>query len=631
MATSKLNKRASAAVAVAIAGAMLITGTLAWTSLGQGARNEAIVDINPGGRLHDDFNGSNKDVYVENFGDDTYGVPIYARIRLDQYMEIGEEAGMKEITADRKAVPLEAGADINDSKTWSTFIPGEDGLIDEESAFAEYWKWSWGNDSTDNRYYMPTFNKNKDSLLADINGTYEGTDKEDEEYFDDYTKYGKNSSKTEIATYDHDSDTDEDYDKVTEDKDLPWNEADVYRIEEVHQAQKISYTAEVMTMEEWKEKGCQPGPYWVYDVDGWAYWAQAILPGETTGMLLDGITMTEKPEENWYYGINVVGQFVTQSDMSAFIMNGETITDDALILLGAASETENGIDIFGDDTIGAGESGEYTAAVTYAGVPANTQPAFTWTVGDAEGKSISGVTVNNGLLTVNESVPIGTEVHLKATEVLLAEEEAEPRTITKKVTVVKSYKDWSIQPVDAGDAALNYFDDLVTFISEGNETIVWSADSEEIVLTESTKDGVPAVTVGFSEDIKNGIIKPTQRIYTLTAADAGDQTQSVSYDIVYQVRDITVSDSDGTRVEEEYQVSDSQFDKEKYFRVEETAFISWEVQHNGQPIDVEVDEYNRLTWSFAENGAGTYIVTVYYDNGTDVGITKSFQFMKTAD
>jgi len=31
-----------------------------------------------GGRLHDDFNGANKNIYVENFADE----PILARIRL---------------------------------------------------------------------------------------------------------------------------------------------------------------------------------------------------------------------------------------------------------------------------------------------------------------------------------------------------------------------------------------------------------------------------------------------------------------------------------------------------------------------------------------------------------------------
>ena len=71
--------------AVAVSAAILLGGTYAWQSISQTALNEKIVEVNPGGRLHDDFDGTNKDVYVENFGD----TPIFARVRLDEYMEIG--------------------------------------------------------------------------------------------------------------------------------------------------------------------------------------------------------------------------------------------------------------------------------------------------------------------------------------------------------------------------------------------------------------------------------------------------------------------------------------------------------------------------------------------------------------
>ena len=91
MATTTSNKRKKAVAATVAAAAILLAGTFAWTSISQNALNEAIVDINPGGRLHDDFNGTNKDVYVENFNTGVDAVPIFARVRLDEYMEIGQE------------------------------------------------------------------------------------------------------------------------------------------------------------------------------------------------------------------------------------------------------------------------------------------------------------------------------------------------------------------------------------------------------------------------------------------------------------------------------------------------------------------------------------------------------------
>ena len=74
---------------------------------------------------------------------------------------------------------------------------------------------------------------------------------------------------------------------------------------ETHTA-KTTLNATVMTMQEWIDAGAKPGPYWVYDTDGWAYWAEAIEPDTSTGLLLDGLTQLSVPDDDWYYGINVV-------------------------------------------------------------------------------------------------------------------------------------------------------------------------------------------------------------------------------------------------------------------------------------------------------------------------------------
>ena len=87
---SKSPKKAVVAViAVAAAAASLMGGTFAWQNIRQTALNEASDIINPGGRLHDDFNGTNKDIYVENFADE----PILARIRLGEFLALTVNAG----------------------------------------------------------------------------------------------------------------------------------------------------------------------------------------------------------------------------------------------------------------------------------------------------------------------------------------------------------------------------------------------------------------------------------------------------------------------------------------------------------------------------------------------------------
>ena len=63
--TSKKKKAGIAALSVSMAALIALSGTFAWQSITQVAVNENAGFTNPGGRLHDDYNGTNKDVYVE--------------------------------------------------------------------------------------------------------------------------------------------------------------------------------------------------------------------------------------------------------------------------------------------------------------------------------------------------------------------------------------------------------------------------------------------------------------------------------------------------------------------------------------------------------------------------------------
>ncbi len=349
MATTTRNKRKKAVAATVAAAAILLAGTFAWTSISQQAKNEAIVDINPGGRLHDDFNGTNKDVYVENFGDDQSGVPIYARIRLDQYMEIGPDAGLNlSDEMNTRNVKTLIGTDADAYDTWKTYKPG-DAIKDGTLQALDHWEWKLGRTEEETLpLYMPTFNKNKDSLEADRNGTYQGVTPNDIVHYDDYVDYSVVREKTDTEVYDWDSDTNEEprlyaYDngEVTTDPDTPIDNADVYHIDGVkHESKQISTGSTVITMKQWiNEYNCQPGPYWVYDEDGWAYWANPIMPGQTTGLFLDGINMNKTPDENWYYGINVVAQFATEGDLTAFAADGYTDNAQRLMELATADGT----------------------------------------------------------------------------------------------------------------------------------------------------------------------------------------------------------------------------------------------------------------------------------------------------
>ena len=333
----KRNKILSAVIAVMLAGVMLFGGTFAWQSISQTALNEVSAVMNPGGRLHDDFTDVtdedsdltrvyNKDVYVENFTElVNNGVQVYARVRLDEYMEMGPGAGLlnedgTEKSDKNQAVSLVEGAELANKKTWTPHVFGEDDV------FHQYWSWEFGGETV----YMPTFNKNKDSLEADINGSFA-------ENFEDYLSYAVGDTESLVALYDADNDPDgnEEKDELAEagisaedvinrknPLDASWDKY-VERVEETHTA-KATLSAEIISLADWQAMveadggydAAKHGGYWVYDEDGWAYWSAPIDPDSATGLLLSGISRTTKIiNQDWYYAINVVAQFITGDDM----------------------------------------------------------------------------------------------------------------------------------------------------------------------------------------------------------------------------------------------------------------------------------------------------------------------------
>ena len=398
-------KIAASIGAVGMAAVIALGGTFAWQSISQQALNETMATVNPGGRLHDDFNGRNKNVYVENFTKpDEDGTTIYARVRLDEYMEIGQGAGTTGET--NKAESLVVDADREDVSTWTTRLPGEN------ETFGQYWDWAMGGQGV----YMPTFNMNKDSLKADVNGTYDATDGTN--HYIDYVEYAVGDTETGDEIYDADTDDTDESD--------PIENTDIKKVLSQEHTAKQTGTAVVITMQQWiDEYNMEPGEYWVWDTDGWAYWAQGIDAGETTGLLLDEIIHSNPPSDSWYYGINVVGQFVTADDIGFLNNTGFYDTEAGSLPTAAAEvllETITGTDIpnttvtvtaaDGATTVTAGSTLQFNFAVADKEGSPVSEATVTWAVtGGAEGTSIA----ENGLLSVPASESADTVLTVTAT------------------------------------------------------------------------------------------------------------------------------------------------------------------------------------------------------------------------
>lgn len=260
---------------------------------------------------------------------------------------------------------------------------------------------------------------NKDSLKADVNGTYDGTSDIDDIHYDDYVEYSVGDEVIDDEIYDADTND--------IDEEMPLEGTNINTVSDQTHTAALTGTATVITMQEWIDGGMQIGDFWVWDTDGWAYWAKPIASGETTGLLLDEIVQYNPPSDSWYYGINVVGQFVTADDIG-FLNNtgfydaeaGSVPTPAAELLL----EKITGTDIpnttvtvtaAGEaETVTAGNTFQFTAKaiVDETGLDVEPSATFSWSVsGGKESTSIS----EDGLLTVGADETSETELTVTAT------------------------------------------------------------------------------------------------------------------------------------------------------------------------------------------------------------------------
>ena len=525
MSKSKNRKAASAVIAVVAAAVILLTGTFAWQSISQTALNEvAETYVNPGGRLHDDFNGVNKDVYVENFmsADEAGGVPIYARVRLDEYLEIGWGAGIKDgMEGENQATPLVAGTDINDVTTWTTHLPEENDPAGSNSVFREYYTWEMGGQTT----YMPTFLKNRDSLKADINGTLAGPDGDpatDEDRYGDYVTYTAGQSKTADAEYDAD------------DNDIDEGDAGVLDVNyslnnETHTAVE-TLDAQVLTMAQWKAMGSPVGPFWVYDVDGWAYWAQAIQPGEATGLLLNSISLDTVVKTDCYYGIHVVAQFTDGrgGDWGKDAGNGFYTPDagpepstDALQLLHQAAGELLKVTVSSENdaiTVKTASPLQFNAAVTIADTVITNQEV-TWAL---EGNMSAGTTISeSGLLTVAANEPVGTVLTVKATS-----KENNTAIGERQVTVVAAADGVTISTAEGATSVKRgrtlQFSAQVSKDGSADgvsQEVTWTLTGNTAADTAISDNGL--LTVGLEETVGNVLtVKATSMVNNAAEGDA---------------------------------------------------------------------------------------------------------------
>lgn len=313
----KAKKTIAAAVAVLSASFLVLGTTLAWQSTNQVAKNQKFTATNPGARLHDDYNGTNKDVYVENFGENDLAV----RVQIREFLEYGADAGKE---TGEKRIPIDSGARFKNPDNWPVHVPTADDVSKCSNFFHNYVQYKFGGQTT----FIPTFNKNKDSLAPDINGTFEGTDPDDDKHFDDYKSPESLTAVTDSEVYDADDNSVDEGNGGMGGKGGKIDVNYTLRENQKHEPQVTINSADVISMDTWLKsedsggKGGKPGDFWVYDKDGWAYWANPLKKGTATALLLTEANLQTKPDDDYFYAIDIVCQAASIGDLGENYKDG---------------------------------------------------------------------------------------------------------------------------------------------------------------------------------------------------------------------------------------------------------------------------------------------------------------------
>ena len=279
----KKSKSIIAMCCVFVAVLILLGGTLAWTDFTQSKTNRFRGTADPDVTLHDEFDGVNKDVFVENTGTSN----IYVRVRLDEYMEISGNS-------------FDPSADVRDKTTWNPHAWPQTGdytdcnCIDDGNPahkFHKYYGWEVTGKKREYRRGTPglVYTKLKDDgtgkLVVDLDG----------DLMDDgITPYETAAEQKPItmATY-------------LRLKGL----AESQLAQDWGLAAAMTDPADRAIWAALNATGC-----WILDEDGWAYWSKVLTPDTATNLLLDKVNNVSEPEADWYYGIDVKLQAVTADD-----------------------------------------------------------------------------------------------------------------------------------------------------------------------------------------------------------------------------------------------------------------------------------------------------------------------------
>ena len=262
------------AIVAVLCVAFAIGTAMAWTDFSQSKVNVFRGTTEQEVTLHDEFDGENKDVFVENNGTQD----LYVRVRLDEYMEIGGKsfdpaANVKEKNTWKPHAWPQDGSDITDCKCINDSDPNH--------KFHAYHTWQVTGAARKYNYGTPGLVYSKlDEVTGKVDLTTGPADTQAAAAPITMAKYTELKGKSESQTA------------------IDWG------VEAAMSAEEFAIWTKATTT------GC-----WILDADGWAYWSVALKSETATNLLLDEVKKTGKDfPDDWTYRIDVKLQAVTLND-----------------------------------------------------------------------------------------------------------------------------------------------------------------------------------------------------------------------------------------------------------------------------------------------------------------------------
>jgi len=259
-----------AALTVVLVVAILLGGAMAWTDFTQSRTNKFRGANDADVTLHDEFDGENKDVFVENSGTNT----IYVRVRLDEFMQVNDHIFKM---ADPAPTP-----DVRDKTTWIPHTYAGKSIVDcgntdTKDKFHNHYKWKI---SGADRKYLP-------GTPGMVYGTLGADGKVDE------NPTGGKPTATASAPI---------------------------LMSEFLALENLDYSSQMSAAQKAEWDRIKAG-LWILDDTakaadggGWAYWSAPLLPDTATNLLLDEVKLHKDADDDWIYRIDVKLQAVTAND-----------------------------------------------------------------------------------------------------------------------------------------------------------------------------------------------------------------------------------------------------------------------------------------------------------------------------